>query len=1388
MKGLFTKTVFVLLTGILFLIIPNEVKAEDTTDTVDVTFNIIFEDFVNKPKPEYPLSIYYKDSSTNEKIDIYSGNLENLSDISNNSVKTVVSTSLSIEDFETVFYDNSIVLDCDVYDENIYSETRGYKASAGLRDKGSKTFTFYLSETGWNVNFYNVTKDDEDRDSPKVHKYCYSGQSVDFPDTLPEYYSENKKWKYEFQGWAKYGDSIMSFIDSSYCFSTELKPPAITIPQITITPSSNGLCNIVAIYSQKMHIVFQNYNGTILSDNYYSESSTDYAPGATPTKSSTSEKTYEFKGWRCSVDDVLYDPSELPSLTLSFAGATFTAEFDEIEPEVNPVLGSWYVGSPNEEDVIAKAYYCNGINADDGYKLMFEGSGDTKGLTGYITARPWYPVTNRNVKEVYFDDRITGIGSYFLGGEHILTIHLPSALKTVGQWALEGNDFTLSELPPNVTYIGTNGFWNCRQLELTKLPSGLTSIEYGAFTNCYKLQITELPLGITRIGTLAFSGCHEINIEEIPEGVTSIGDEAFYECNSIESISLPSTLKNIGEYAFYRCENLSEFKLNNTTLTADYKLLSEPWYYHSSGSKAWEGDVVDTLRSGTTYNGVINRKAPEAPTFLYRFLGFRYDPQTKDVENHQFAQQIVPQGTAPTLPTLPEVVEGPFATYAYTGWHKVIENRLYDPTDLAIQENALTAWKAKPVAERPDMPIEIEIPATWFTTSKQLVSFVEKNDNGDIKRLIKQGYYKPDEAVELPAPPTKAATNDAEYTFKGWKSSVDGQIYTDSVPTAYNNGAEVTVTESSKSAEPVQYEAVFDVTERINIKFVDFNGQTISDRRYNKGEQIEIPANPTRKPEGNQYFEFKGWTPAVSQTAEENVTYKAQYDTYKKINIKFINWKREILSEKDYFKGETIDIPAAPSRNDTEDVKYSFLGWSPEISAVAENDATYTATYNELVANYYKITFRDGSKVINERTVHEGTDLDAPTLANYEDDKNYYDFTGWSPALYPVSKNQTYTAKWNVTAKPVEEPIKPTPTPVPPTPTPTPVPPTPTPTPTPTPPVKQPPRPTPTPEPEKPVVEIKEPEPIVASFYDDDGTLIGKAEVERGKTVTPPTVKDKTTKAGHYTFKGWTPEIPAAFTKSMTFKVIYDLEKAEQPTPTPTPTPTPVPEAKPVVKFVDQLGNLVKSVEVEKGTVLTPEDMPEAPTIEGYTFENWDYKEEPVIANLTIKPLYKEKVSLPMAVATISAGAITIGAITTAAFTDWWALLFNLLFIRRRKRWHGVLSDEENKFLKITGIKDGQDYQTVQAEIDAANAAGLTLEELRKRLEESGITTILPLGTKMSILIISIDGTEVSPEMEADEDKLYDYLSDFEGKGVTASVEISRGGRSPVDVKLSFNL
>ncbi|MBQ3691850.1 MAG: InlB B-repeat-containing protein, partial [Clostridia bacterium] len=777
------------------------------------------------------------------------------------------------------------------------------------------------------------------------------------------------------------------------------------------------------------------------------------------------------------------------------------------------------------------------------------------------------------------------------------------------------------------------------------------------------------------------------------------------------------------------------------------------------------------------------------PTYKYRYLGSRFNPTTRQIEEAVIGEQVVEEGVAPTLPPLPEDFETPFSVCHFNNWEKLVDGTL-EPTDLGVQENAYRAWSAKDPSEREEMPIVIDVATNYLVQSKQLITFVETKDDGSIKRLIQQGYYKKDEIVNKPADPVKQGTNAVNYVFKGWKSSIDGQIYTD-IPKAFNNGARITtITDptisgrKTEEVQSVQYSAVFDEIERFNVKFLDWNGQTLSNRYYNPGDSVEIPANPSRSAEGNQYFEFKGWTPEVSPTVNASATYRALYDTYRKVNIKFVDWDRSTISEKTYFKGETIDIPVAPSRANTDDVKYSFLGWSPEISAVAENDATYTATYSELVANYYKITFKDGSKVINERTVREGTDLDAPTLANYEDDKNYYDFNGWSPALYPVSKNQTYTAKWNVTAKPVEEPIKPTPTPVPPTPTPTPVPPTPT----PTPPVKQPPRPTPTPEPEKPVVEIKEPEPIVASFYDDDGTLIGKAEVERGKTVTPPTVKDKTTKAGHYTFKGWTPEIPTAFKESMTFKVVYDLEKAEQPTPTPTPTPTPVPEAKPVVKFVDQLGNLVKSVEVEKGTVLTPEDMPEAPTIEGYTFENWDYKEEPVIANLTIKPLYKEKVSLPMAVATISAGAITIGAITTAAFTDWWALLFNLLFIRRRKRWHGILSDEDNKFLKITGIKDGQDYQTVQAEIDAANVAGLTLEELRKRLEESGITTILPLGTKMSISIISLDGTEVSPEMEADEDKLYDYLSDFEGKGVTALVEISRGGRSPVDVKLSFKL
>ena len=68
----------------------------------------------------------------------------------------------------------------------------------------------------------------------------------------------------------------------------------------------------------------------------------------------------------------------------------------------------------------------------------------------------------------------------------------------------------------------------------------------------------------------------------------------------------------------------------------------------------------------------------------------------------------------------------------------------------------------------------------------------------------------------------------------------------------------------------------------IVIRFLDGDGSVISEKKYDRGDAVEIPEDPSRKPDAQYSYEFRNWTPAVCETAERSVDYMAQFIKTKK--------------------------------------------------------------------------------------------------------------------------------------------------------------------------------------------------------------------------------------------------------------------------------------------------------------------------------------------------------------------------------------------------------------------------------------------------------------------------------------------------------------------------
>ena len=121
-----------------------------------------------------------------------------------------------------------------------------------------------------------------------------------------------------------------------------------------------------------------------------------------------------------------------------------------------------------------------------------------------------------------------------------------------------------------------------------------------------------------------------------------------------------------------------------------------------------------------------------------------------------------------------------------------------------------------------------------------------------------------------------------------------------------------------------------------------------------------------------------------------------------------------ILSEKEYAVGETVEIPADPTKSADETYTYVFTGWDKEVVPCAGN-TVYTAQFESVYIDYtVKFLDADGT-VISEQTYHWGDAVTAPADPTKPADNTYtYSFAGWDIAVSPVCNgNITYTALYN---------------------------------------------------------------------------------------------------------------------------------------------------------------------------------------------------------------------------------------------------------------------------------------------------------------------------------------------------------------------------------------
>ena len=161
---------------------------------------------------------------------------------------------------------------------------------------------------------------------------------------------------------------------------------------------------------------------------------------------------------------------------------------------------------------------------------------------------------------------------------------------------------------------------------------------------------------------------------------------------------------------------------------------------------------------------------------------------------------------------------------------------------------------------------------------------------------------------------------------------------------------------------------------------------------------------PTLAPTAKYTYTFKGWD-VEPTNAVEDFDYHAVYDsTVRSYAITFNNYDDSKIESAIFEYGKMASCSKVPTRAATAEWKYSHKGWRPALDYVTEA-ATYTAIYDSSKVEY-KVTFMNGTIVIDEQMVPYGDAAVAPTNVNREG----YKFVGWNTSFAKVTEALTVKA------------------------------------------------------------------------------------------------------------------------------------------------------------------------------------------------------------------------------------------------------------------------------------------------------------------------------------------------------------------------------------------
>lgn len=198
-------------------------------------------------------------------------------------------------------------------------------------------------------------------------------------------------------------------------------------------------------------------------------------------------------------------------------------------------------------------------------------------------------------------------------------------------------------------------------------------------------------------------------------------------------------------------------------------------------------------------------------------------------------------------------------------------------------------------------------------------------------------------------------------------------------------------------------------------EFRDEDGTLLSSGTLAAGQVPPVPQDPVKTSDQQYRYEFDGWSPQVGAMTEDTV-YTAQYIAIpNSYTVTFVDEDGSLLQSETLPYGTIPTPPEAPTKEPTQTHTFSFKGWDKALSAVT-GDVTYTAQYYSTLRKY-TITFldEDGTLLFTTSTAYGTYPAVSQEPTKTGGEACFYTFAGWSPELYPITGEETFTANYQAT-------------------------------------------------------------------------------------------------------------------------------------------------------------------------------------------------------------------------------------------------------------------------------------------------------------------------------------------------------------------------------------